>query len=199
MTTKPAYPNLLGSIDVMTEALDARDAYTRLHCDRVVRLATELGDACDVVDGTLDLLRLCARFHDVGKIGIPDTVLLKPGRLTDDEWTQMREHPAIGERIFAATGHPIAGEVGNVIRHHHESFDGSGYPDSLAGDLIPLLSRILLIVDAYDAMTSSRPYHPARTHEEAMRVLRDETGKKLDPKVMAKFEVVIEHSPARAT
>lgn len=198
MDTKFAYQHILGSIDVMTEALDARDAYTRCHCDRVVRLATELGNACGVVDGDLYLLRLCARFHDIGKIGIPDAVLLKPGRLTDDERVRMCEHPVIGERIFAATGLPIAKEVGNIIRHHHESFDGSGYPDSLVGDQIPFLSRILLIVDAYDAMTSSRPYHQARTHEETMRILRAETGNKLDPAIMEKFEVGIERSLARA-
>src|SRR5690606_25537787 len=134
----------------------------RFHCDRVVRLATELGNACDVVNADLDILRICARFHDIGKIGVPDAVLLKPGRLTDEEWVRMREHPVLGERIFAATGLPVAAEVCSVIRHHHESFDGSGYPDAIAGDQIPRLSRILLVVDAYDAMTSSRPYHQAR-------------------------------------
>jgi putative nucleotidyltransferase with HDIG domain len=199
MPTRHAYPNLLGSVDVITEALEARDSYTRFHCDRVVRLATELGDACDVVDADLDVLRLCARFHDIGKIGIPDAVLLKPGRLNADEWAQMREHSVLGQRIFAATGLPIAKEVGEIIRHHHESFDGSGYPDGLAGDQIPLLSRILLVVDAYDAMTSSRPYHQARAHEQVMNILSAESGKKLDPAVWKKFEVVIDRSPARAT
>ena len=198
MATKSAYLNLLGSIDVMTEALDARDSYTRFHCDRVVRLAAELGSVCDVVGAKLDLLRLCARFHDIGKIGVPDAVLLKSGRLNAEEWAQMREHPVLGQRIFAATGLSIAAEVGDVIRHHHESFDGSGYPDGLTGDRIPLLSRILLVVDAYDAMTSSRPYHPARSHNEAMKILDSETGTKLDPGIMAKFKGVIERSSARA-
>lgn len=199
MPTRLEYPNLLGSIDVMTEALAARDSYTRFHCDRVVRLATELGDACDVVDADLDLLRICARFHDVGKIGIPDDVLLKRGRLNSEEWAKMREHSALGERIFVATGLPIAKEVGEVIRHHHESFNGSGYPDGLARDQIPLLSRILLVVDAYDAMTSSRPYHQARAHDQVMKILGTESGNKLDPRVWERFEVVIERSPARAT
>lgn len=194
MTTTSEDMNLLGSINVITEALDARDAYTRFHCDRVVTLSIELGSVCDVLDAELNLLGLCARFHDVGKIGIPDAILLKPGRLTDEEWVRMSEHPVIGERIFAATGLPIAAEVGNVIRHHHESFDGSGYPDALAGDRIPLLSRILLVVDAYDAMTSARPYHRALPHHEAMEILDAESGTKLDPFVLEKFKGVIEHS-----
>ncbi|MGM0563824.1 MAG: HD-GYP domain-containing protein [Pseudomonadota bacterium] len=198
MDTKSIYPYLLGSIDVMTAALHARDAYTRFHCDRVVRLATELGDACDVVDAELDLLRICARFHDVGKIGVPDAVLLKPGKLDEEEWAYMKEHPVLGERIFAATGLELAKDVGKVIRHHHEAWDGSGYPDGLAGEEIPLLSRVLLVVDAYDAMTSSRPYHQARPHEKVMEILGYETGKKLDPTIMSEFEKVIESSPARA-
>lgn len=197
MTREPTYPHLRGSIDAITEALDARDAYTRFHCDRVVRLATELGNACDVVDADLDLLRICARFHDIGKIGVPDAVLLKPGRLDATEWVLMREHPVVGERIFRATGLPIAADVGKVIRHHHESFDGSGYPDALAGEQIPLLSRILLVVDAYDAMTSTRPYQKARTHTQVMEVLGAETGTKLDPQVMRVFEGVIERSRVR--
>lgn len=198
MASKSIYPHILGSIDVMSEALDMRDSYTRLHCDRVVRLAAELGDACNVIDAELDLLRLCARFHDIGKVGVPDAVLLKPGRLTKEEWALMKEHPVLGERMFAVTGIPQAAQIGKIIRHHHESFDGSGYPDSLVGDQIPLLSRILLIADAYDAMTSSRPYHLARPHNHVMEILEAESGKKLDPLILMKFRIEIEHSPARA-
>src|SRR5271154_6007070 len=93
------YPRLLGSIEALTIALEIRDTYTRFHCDRVVRLATELGDACGVLDSELDYLRIGARFHDIGKIGIADAVLLKPGRLTSEEWEEMRTHPEHGERI----------------------------------------------------------------------------------------------------
>lgn len=197
MNAQSAYSNLLGSVDVMTEALDVRDSSTRFHCDRVVRLSTELGESCHVLDADLELLKLCARFHDIGKIGIPDAILLKPGRLNGKEMTRMREHSVLGERIFLATGLSIAAQVGKIIRHHHESYDGSGYPDALQRDDIPLLSRILLVTDSYDAMTSTRPYRQALTHSEAMKILADETGKKLDPDIIAKFASVIEHSAAR--
>lgn len=198
MTTQSAHAKLLGSIDVMTEALDVRDSYTRCHCDRVVCLSTALGDFCEVAEADLELLRLCARFHDIGKIGIPDAILLKPGRLNDEEMTRMREHSELGERIFLATGLTIATKVGEIIRHHHEGFDGTGYPDALQGEEIPLLSRILLVTDSYDAMTSTRPYRRALTHKQAMKVLVSESGKKLDPGILASFEAVIESSPARA-
>ena len=191
------YPHLLGSVNALTEALEVRDAYTRSHCDRSERLATELGYACDVSDRELDRLRVGARFHDVGKIGVPDAVLLKPARLTSDEWTLMKAHPALGEQIFRAAALPDQDEIASVIRHHHESFDGSGYPDGLAGEAIPLLSRILLIVDAYDAMTTARPYCTERTHAQVMEIMRSESGSKFDPEIFRKFSALIDHSPAR--
>ena len=192
------HPQLLGSIDALSEALEVRDAYTRSHCDRSARLAMELGYACDVSDLELDRLRVGARFHDIGKIGIPDAVLLKPARLTSDEWMLMKAHPALGEQIFRETALPDQDEIAIVIRHHHESYDGSGYPDGLAGEGIPLLSRILLIVDAYDAMTTARPYHPVRTHAQVMEIMQSESGTKLDPQIFRRFSALIEYSPARA-
>ncbi len=182
----------------IAEALEARDAYTRFHCDRVVYLATELGAACGLSEADLNVLRVGACFHDLGKIGIPDSVLLKPGKLTSDDWVFMRQHPEIGERIFAATGLTAASNVGLIIRHHHESCDGSGYPDGLEKQDIPRLSRILRVVDSYDAMTSVRPYQHARSHHQAMEILRTETGTRLDPDIMVKFEAVIKHSEKRA-
>ncbi|SRR6056297_258849 len=198
MTMESPYHQLLGSIKAITEALDARDSHTRCHCDRVVDLATELGKACEIAVEDLNALRLAARFHDVGKIGIPDAVLLKNGRLSADEWVLMREHPAKGERIFVATGLPNARAVGRVIRHHHEAFNGSGYPDKLTRGDIPFPSRVLLIADAYDAMTSTRPYHAARSHDQVMGILRTESGQKLDPVIFSRFEGMIEHSALRA-
>ena len=197
MKSSAIYPRLLGSVESLSVALEVRDVYTRSHCDRAVRLATELGNACDVIDADLDHLRVSARFHDIGKIGVPDAVLLKPARLTPEEWDLMKAHPTLGEQIFMATHLPDQGEIAVVIRHHHESFDGTGYPDGLSGEKIPLLSRILLIVDAYDAMTTARPYHKARTHREVIAILDSESGKKLDPEIFRKFLTMIEHSPAR--
>jgi HD-GYP domain-containing protein (c-di-GMP phosphodiesterase class II) len=193
------FPRLVGSVDTLTVALEVRDAYTRSHCDRVVRLATELGNACDVLDAELDHLRVAARFHDVGKIGVPDQILRKPGKLTDDEWACMKAHAALGERIFRATNLPDQADIADAIRHHHEAYDGSGYPDQLVGEAIPLASRILLVVDAYDAITSSRPYAEARSHVKAMEILKSDSGRKLDPGVFGRFERLIEHSPARAS
>jgi len=190
---------LFGSAESMTVALDVRDAYTRSHCDRVTTLALELGAACGMADGGLDDLGICARFHDIGKIGVPDAVLLKPGRLVGDEWEIMKSHAKLGERIFTAMAIPGHDGVAALIRHHHESFDGSGYPDGLAGEAIPLASRIMLIVDAYDAMATARPYHKARTHEEVMGVLASENGKKLDPAIFARFASFIERSPVRVS
>lgn len=192
------FPRLLGSVESLSVALQVRDSYTRSHCDRSARLAVELGGACEVSDAELSHLRVCARFHDVGKIGVPDAVLLKPGRLTSDEWELMKKHSALGERIFKATDVTDHDVVAAAIRHHHESFDGSGYPDGLAGEAIPLLSRIMLIVDAYDAMTSARPYHPVRTHAQVMEIMASESGTKLDPEIFRRFSLLIEYSAARA-
>lgn len=196
MKNSATYPRLLGSVESLSVALEIRDSYTRSHCDRAVRLVTELGNACDVLDAELDHLRVCARFHDIGKIGVPDNVLLKPGRLTDEEWVFMKAHPVLGEKIISATALPDHDSIAVAIRHHHEAFDGSGYPDNLKGEDIPLLSRIMLVVDAYDAMTTGRPYHVARTHKDAMDILESENGKKLDPEIFKKFAKIIEYSPA---
>jgi len=198
MKTSTNYPRLLGSVDSLAVALQVRDSYTRSHCDRSARLAMEVGKACDVSDADLTLLRVSARFHDIGKIGVPDAVLLKPARLTNDEWALMKAHPVLGEQIFRATELPAHDDIARAIRHHHESFDGSGYPDGLAGEDIPFLSRILLIVDSYDAMTTARPYHKLRTHAQVMEVMESESGSKLDPEVFGRFSALIEHSPARA-
>jgi HD-GYP domain-containing protein (c-di-GMP phosphodiesterase class II) len=162
-----------------------------------MHLATELGTACAVTSAELTQLRICARFHDIGKIGVPDAVLLKPAKLTGEEWQLMKAHAVIGERIFKAMAIPDHDAIADAIRHHHESIDGSGYPDGLSGGDIPLLSRIMLIVDSYDAMTTARPYHQPRSHDEAMGILAGESGKKLDPEAFREFAGLIERSPAR--
>ncbi|HWD22856.1 MAG TPA: HD domain-containing phosphohydrolase [Burkholderiales bacterium] len=189
---------LRGSIEALTIALDVRDAYTRSHCDRVVRLAAELGVACNLTEAELDCLRVAARFHDIGKVGIPDAVLRKPGPLTADEWALMRNHPEYGERILSATAIPELAPITKVIRHHHEAYDGTGYPDRLKGEGIPLASRIMLVVDAYDAMSSTRPNSRSRTHAEIMQALASEAGSRLDPEVFREFSARIEASPSRA-
>src|SRR5690606_15455811 len=133
-------------------------------------------------------LALAARFHDVGKIGIPDDVLLASRDLGAEDWDVMRTHVVRGERLFLATAREDAGRVARLIRHHHEAVDGSGYPDGLRGAQIPLECRVLSLVDAFDAMTSQRPYRAPMPVRDAMRRLGDAVGHQLDADVFAVFE-----------
>lgn len=182
----------------LATALGERDGHTRHHCDRVVELAGGLGRHWGIDRDELHRLRLCALFHDIGKIGIPDRILLKPGRLDRREWTTMRTHPERGQRIVAAIGVAGIDEIALAVRHHHEHFDGGGYPDGLAGDAIPFIARAVAIVDGYDAMATPRPYHPARGHEAILDILHREAGSKYDPALLACFEEMIEDSSRRA-
>lgn len=179
-------------------ALTARDCYTGSHCDRTRGLGDELGRCCGLGARDLRLLRSAAILHDIGKVAIPDRVLLKPGRLEPDERLLMQAHAATGADLLLALRLAEAQEVAHIVRHHHEGFDGLGYPDGLAGEAIPIVSRIISVCDSYDAMITARPYHPARGHDEVMRILGEETGAKLDPYVAGKFGKVIEHSAYRA-
>ncbi|MCF5089139.1 Cyclic di-GMP phosphodiesterase response regulator RpfG [compost metagenome] len=187
----PIPPDLLHAqaclIDALSMSLQMRDAYTRHHCDRVGLLAQHLALHCDLDEEACAQVALAARFHDIGKIGIPDDVLLSPRRHSDEERAIMREHPVRGEHIFLATGRSDATPVARLIRAHHEAFDGSGYPDGLQGENIPLGARIVTIVDAYDAMTSARPYRAAMEHEKVLRILDEQAGGLVDPYVLQRF------------
>ncbi|KRG39687.1 HD family phosphohydrolase [Stenotrophomonas pictorum JCM 9942] len=180
------------AIEVLAAALDQRDSYTDIHCDRVSQLALALGKRCDLSEDRLGHLVLAARFHDVGKIGIRDDVLLHPGRLDEEKCRAMRTHPERGARLFRATGREDADHVARLIRHHHEAFDGSGYPDGLKGGDIPLEARILTIADGYDAMTSARPYRGPMPHSRAMGILTEEQGRLIDPDVFHEFTRIIQ-------
>lgn len=171
----------------LTIALDKRDAFTRQHCDRVVQLAVRLGGALALDRDERAILAVCATFHDLGKIGIPDSILHKPGPLDAGEWETMKTHSELGEHIIEATGLPAADRVARIIRHHHENFSGDGYPDRLEGDHIPLLSRIIFIADAYDAMRNPRSYRPAMSHEQVMSILDSEKSWKFDPAIHTEF------------
>jgi putative two-component system response regulator len=152
--------------------IEARDPATKGHCDRLAHYAVSLGDALGVGADQLRALRLGGFLHDVGKIGVPDAVLLKPASLNAVELLQMQQHPIIGD---ALCGHlQSLRTVRPIVRHHHERPDGSGYPDGLRGDEIPLVASIVGVVDAYDALTTARPYKPAFTGEEACHELREE-------------------------
>ena len=156
-------------------SVEAKDPYTNDHCDRLARLSVALGEKLGLTQEQLKALHRGGILHDLGKIGIPDAILLKPGPLNDVERAVVREHPAIGERICR----PLKSLrlVLPIIRHHHERWDGSGYPDGLAGEAIPVTARALQVVDVYDALTTQRPYKPAYSHDQACAIMREETTK----------------------
>jgi len=153
--------------------VEARDPYTEGHCSRLSDYAAHLGEAMGLGAEDVVALRRAGVLHDIGKIAVPDAILRKPGPLDADEMAVLRRHPVTGEQICQPlrTLHRVL----PIIRHHHEHWNGAGYPDGLAGENIPLLARVLQVADAYDALTSSRPYKPAWTHEEAKAILVKET------------------------
>jgi diguanylate cyclase (GGDEF)-like protein len=159
-----------------------RDRYTGDHSEAVVQLTVRVARALALNPDEVNRVETAALLHDIGKVGIPDSILHKNGPLSDDEWVLMKEHPVIGERILRAI--PGLGSVARIVRHEHERWDGGGYPDGLAGDSIPMGSRIILACDAYHAMTSDRPYRQAMSHGDALRELRKSAGTQFDPQVV---------------
>ncbi len=166
-------------------AIEAKDPYTQGHCARLAEYAALLGADLGFTERDLQRLRMAAMLHDIGKIAIPEEVLRKPEPLTNEEYRVMRSHPAIGENICRPlrSARPIL----PAIRHHHEHWDGRGYPDGLRGEEIPLLARIIAIVDAYDAMSSDRPYRAGLAGEAALEVLRENKGPQWDPALIERF------------
>ena len=171
--------------------IEARDPYTAGHCERLAILATVLGQALGVDALTIQSLRLGGFLHDLGKIEVPDRVLLKPGPLDAQERLMIERHPVVGADLVK--GLKTLGAVVPIIRHHHERWDGSGYPDRLGGEAIPFGARIMAIVDVYDALITVRPYKPAFSHEDALSILRKETDRGLwDPHVTRTFVETLE-------
>lgn len=181
----------LAQTSCLSIALGERDPYTEDHVNRVAILSHKLGLKCGLNSHELNLLSGAAKLHDIGKIGIPDSVLLKDGSLNADEWEVMKSHSELGERICQSIAHHDAEQVAYIVRHHHEHFNGGGYPDGISGENIPICSRIIAIVDSYDAMKTVRPYHTARNHNEVMEVIENECGKKIDPIAYAYFKTVV--------
>lgn len=183
----------------LSVALGYRDMLTLAHSERVRDLSLMMVSGCDLDEHDLAVLRMASTFHDVGKVGIPDQILMKPGRLDAGEWETIKTHSEIGEQIILASGlasQPLA-NVARAIRHHHEHFNGGGYPDGLKGEEIPVSSRVISIADSYDAMAATRPYHPARSHGEIMEIIHGESGTKFEPKLVEIFSECIESSPMR--
>ena len=182
------------AVEALAVALLERDRYTGEHSESVVEMAAAVAGGLGLSPAQIEDVRAAALLHDIGKVGIPDAILNKPGPLTPDERTVMAEHPVIGERILRSIGGFAA--VADIVRHEHESFDGSGYPDGLVGDAIPIGSRIILACDAYHAMTSDRPYRARMTHADAFRELTRCAGRQFDPQVTAALVAHFYHERA---
>lgn len=169
--------------------VDARDAYTAGHSRRVHGLAIAIGCELGLTGDALGSLGHAALLHDVGKAAIPDEILLKPSRLTAAEWLLMRRHSDEGARMVSEAG--VIESAVPAIRHHHEHYDGSGYPDGLAGDEIPLAARIIHVADALDSMLSTRVYRPGRPAREALAELRRQAGRQFCPRCVAALERLV--------
>jgi putative nucleotidyltransferase with HDIG domain len=179
--------------------MSARDGSTQRHAERVQAFAVALaGEACGADTRLLEAIDAAALLHDIGKLGIPDRLLNKPGPLTVDEYAQEKEHVTIGADILTAAAFPRPLAI--IVRHHHENWDGTGYPDGLRGDDIPVGARVLAIVDCYDALTSDRPYRGALSHERAVEMIAERRGTMYDPLIADVFLRIVERlrsEPAR--
>jgi HD-GYP domain-containing protein (c-di-GMP phosphodiesterase class II) len=173
------------TIFAFVRAIDARDPYTARHSEKVAGYAVELARALGLPDADCERIHLAGMLHDVGKVALERSVLHKPGALSDEEWQQVRKHPALSAHIIGAVARFAVYVPG--ARHHHERYDGRGYPDGLAGADIPLDARILAVADAYDAMTSDRSYRPALSHHEAVARLQADVGTQFDPACVEAF------------
>jgi putative nucleotidyltransferase with HDIG domain len=174
------------TLQAMTGMLDTRDAATHGHSMRVTAFTLKLAMAMGITDPVkLRNIEQGALLHDVGKIGVRDEVLRKAGPLSEDDWTEMKSHPELGHRLLKEI--EFLKEAVPIVRHHHERWDGTGYPDGLKGEEIPLEARIFAVIDAFDAITSDRPYSLARTYDEAISILFEESGTRFDPTVVGTF------------
>lgn len=176
-------------VKALAAAIDAKSNYTSFHSARMAEMCIKIGKEMALTQEQLNMLELAAHIHDVGKIGTPNAVLMKPGRLSDDEWVDILKHPGLGANFLA--GIDELSEVASIIRHHHEYMDGSGYPDGLKGNAIPMLARIMAVADAYEAMTSDRPYRKALSRYEALDELRLHTDRQFDLVVVNAMACVI--------
>jgi hypothetical protein len=173
------------TIFAFVRAIDARDPYTARHSEKVAGYAVQLARALGLPPADCQRIHLAGMLHDVGKVALERSILHKPGALTDEEWAQVRDHPALSAHIIGAVARFAQYVPG--ARHHHERYDGHGYPDGLAGKAIPLDARILAVADSYDAMTSDRSYRPALSHGEAIRRLSADAGTQFDPVCVRAF------------
>ncbi|HEY1802116.1 MAG TPA: HD domain-containing phosphohydrolase [Terriglobales bacterium] len=180
----------------LARSIEGKDPYTHGHCERLAEYSATLATHLGLPEEQVIALRRAGVVHDIGKIAVPDSILLKPSKLTREEWKLVQEHPIVGERICE----PLKSFrlVLPVIRHHHEKFNGSGYPDGLAGENIPITARVLQIVDVYDALTTIRPYKPAFSSSDALQTMKEEVAKGWwDPDIFDQFERLVKKHEAK--
>jgi HD-GYP domain-containing protein (c-di-GMP phosphodiesterase class II) len=178
----------MATVRALSNAVEARDAYTGKHAERVAAYGIELAAAAGLDVADSPQIEFGFLLHDVGKVGVPDAILFKSSSLTEEEYALVRRHPVIGSEILRDVD--FLGEGKLVVRHHHERWDGTGYPDGLAGDSIPLAARVFAVADALDALTTDRPYRPASTFSHARGVVREGSGSQFDPAVVAAYEQI---------
>jgi hypothetical protein len=188
--------NYLNTVEALVQALEAKDAYTSGHSSRVAEWSVKLGQELNLPEDRLEFIKYAGVLHDVGKIGVSESVLNKEGKLTDQEWEVIREHPVIGQNIIKSIDFLF--DVGQAVRYHHERYDGAGYPEGIAGEVIPLESRIIAVADTYDSMTSDRSYRKGLTHGEAIAELKRVAGTQLDPKIVGAFLSIIQQEEQSA-
>jgi len=179
------YENLFATLYAFVNAVEARDLYTREHSSRVTGISMIIGKQLGCSVEELDILNFAGHLHDIGKIGIRDDILLKPGRLTDEEFEKIKEHPTIGANILEQMG--FWEKEREIIRCHHERYDGTGYPDGLKQEQIPLLARIMSVADVYDAMASDRAYRKRMDEKVILKIINEGVGTQFDPEVVAAF------------
>lgn len=177
--------NFLQVVRSWAESIEAKDRYTVGHCERVAKFSCMLAEAVGITGRELIWFRMGAFLHDVGKVVVPEEILNKPGKLTEKEWEVMRSHPVAGDEIVSKLDFPW--DIRPMVRHHHEHWVGTGYPDKLAGEAIPLTARILTVADVFDALTTTRSYRPAYSHLEAIRIMERDSGRIFEPSLFKLF------------
>jgi len=183
---------IINMVKSLVFAIEAKDVYTRGHSERVSRLSMQMGRQLGLQGDELESLRWASILHDIGKIGIPETILNKPGRLTDEEFEVIKVHPAKGFEILKPV-EQLASSLPGIL-HHHERFDGKGYPNGLAGEQIPLAARIIAVADTFDAISSTRSYRSAKSYYKALSIVKEVAGSQLDPKIVTAFNQIIDEA-----
>lgn len=181
---------LFANLAMIAQAIDLKDPYTARHSRNVADIAIIIARALQLPEPEVKRIRVGALLHDIGKIGISGKIIRKPGLLEPDEMIKMQRHPVISADIMRPI--ELLGDAAEAVRHHHEHYDGSGYPDGLKGEDIPIGSRVILVADAFDAVTTERPYRRGRSKGEALRVLKEHAGRQFDPKVVKVLESIID-------